>query len=284
MLDLFASSPLDLRKARLQEYNQYLLERDGEMNLEERTLSKREASIKRFETAPENTRAMDEAEFRKQYSAFDKRRVPPPEMLLLLALVKVNAAEAYGVAQNFQRTMQRALKNNDEAELRILCEEGYHTRILLSAANRYGIAVNEPYKPPSAMRILIGGIATMPMGIARPLTLAGEIIATLMFTKMFDIAQRVLKHDPETRDAVLERLTEITTDERGHISYNRMHSSAADLAETRLILPITARVMATALPEIVALGAYPLEVMKELPLLTDVKRLPETVRRESFVA
>jgi len=95
-------------------------------------------------------------------------------MLLLLALVKVNSAEAYGVARNFQRTMDRALKNNDDAELRTLCEEGYHTRILLSSANRYGIAVHEPYRPPSALRVLIGGIATAPMAIARPLTLAGD--------------------------------------------------------------------------------------------------------------
>lgn len=284
MLDLFASSPQDLRRARLAEYRQYLIERDGEMNLEERTLSRREATTGRYETPPATTREMDEKEFRKQYVAFDKKKATSPEMLLLLSLVKVNSAEAYGVAQNFQRTMNRALQNDDDAELRILCEEGYHTRILLSAANRYGIEVTEPYRPPSALRVLIGGIATAPMAIARPLTLAGEIIATLMFVKLLEITGRVLKHDPETRDAVEERLVEICTDERGHISYNRLHASALDLAQTRLILPITARIMSTVFPEIVALGAFPVNVLEELPLLTDPKRLPESVRRESFVA
>jgi len=284
MLDLFASAPKDLRRARLAEYREYLVERDGEMNIEQRTLARREATTGRYETPPAATREMDEAEFRKQYVSFDRQKTHSPEMLLLLSLVKVNSAEAYGVAQNFQRTMARALKNDDDAELRILCEEGYHTRILLSAANRYGIEVTEPYRPPSALRVLIGGIATAPMAIARPLTLAGEIIATLMFAKLLDITGRVLKHDPETRDAVEERLIEICTDERGHISYNRLHAGPADLAQTRLILPLTARIMASVFPEIVALGAYPVNVLEELPLLTDPRRLPESVQRQSFVA
>jgi hypothetical protein len=284
MLDLFATIPQDLRQARLLDYHDYLVERDGELNIAERTLSRREISIKKYETPPRETRAMDEAEFRRQYVSFEKKQKHSPEMLLLLALVKVNSAEAYGVSQNFQRTMDRALKNQDDAELRILCEEGYHTRILLSAANRYGIEVNEPYEPPSALRVLIGGIATAPMFMARPLTLAGEIVATLMFAKLLTASRRVLKHDPQTRDAIEERLVEICADERGHISYNRMHMGPMELAQTRLILPVTARLMASVFPEMVALDAFPLHVLRELPLITDPKRLPDSVRRNSFVA
>jgi hypothetical protein len=283
MFDLFAAAPKDLRRARLAEYRQYLVDRDGEIDLKLQTLSRREPAIKKYETRPALVRDMDAAEFRRQYVAFDKRKALSPEMLLLLALVKVNSAEAYGVARNFQRVMDRAMKNNDDAELRIMLEEGYHTRILLSAANRYGIEVTEPYHPPSALRVLIGAIATAPAAIARPLTLVGEIIATLMFAKLVGVTQRVLKHDPETRDAVTERVVEICTDECGHISYNRMHMSPAELAQTRLILPMTARIMSTVFPEIVALGAFPVDVMQELPLLNP-KNLPECVARNAFVA
>ncbi len=284
MHDLFAVAPKDFRAAKLAEYAQYLRDRDGEMDVEAQTLAKREATIATYETPPAALRDMDAAEFSRQYTAFDRRTPPAPEMLLLLALVKVNSAEAYGVSQNFQRTMARALRNDDDAELRILCEEGYHTRILLSAANRYGIELREPYRPPSALRILIGGIASAPMALARPLTLAGEILATLMFIKLVDANRRVLRHDPETRDAIEQRLLEIATDERGHITYNRLHCGTAELAQTRLILPITARIMATTFPEVVALGAFPAEVLSELPLLTDPRRLPEPVRRQAFVA
>jgi hypothetical protein len=205
-------------------------------------------------------------------------------MSLLLALVKVNSAEAYGVSRSFERTLSRALANDDDAELRILCEEGYHTRILLSAANRYGIDVRAPYRPPSALRVLIGGIATLPMALARPLTLASEIIATLIFLKLLEATRRVLAHDAETRDAIEERLLEICTDERGHISYNRLHSGPLELAQARLILPAVARAMAASFPEIVALGAYPLDVLGELVLLTDARQVPEAVRRDAFIA
>lgn len=283
MFDLFAAAPADLRRVRLKEYREFLVARDGDMNVQAGTLSRREAAVRRYETPPSDLRAMDEAEFRKQYTKLDKRKSLPKEMLLLLALVKVNAAEAYGVARNFQRTMDRALKNEDDAELRIMLEEGYHTRILLSSANHYGIEVREPYQPPSALRVMIGGIATAPMAIARPLTLAGEIIATLMFAKLIEVTQQVLKHDPETRDAVTERIVEICIDECGHITFNRMHMGPADLAQTRLILPLTARIMSTVFQEMVAIGAYPLDVMNELRNL-DPRHLPECVSRHAFVA
>ena len=283
-MDLFVTVPRELRAARLREYSCYLQERDGELDMAARTLSRRELLIARYEAPPATTRAMDEAEFLRQYRAFDLSRPPQPELMLLLSLVKVNSAEAYGVSRSFQRTLSRALANEDDAELRILCEEGYHTRILLSAANRYGIEVNAPYHPPSALRVLIGGIATLPMSVARPLTLASEIIATLIFLKLLDATRRVLAHDPETRDAIEERLLEICTDERGHISYNRLCSGPLELAQARLILPAVARVMATSFPEIVALGAYPHDVLHELGLLTDERRVPAQVRRDAFVA
>ncbi len=284
MLDLFASLSKDTRKGRLREYRDYLIDRDGELNIEERKLARREESIKRYETPPKTLRSMDEVEFRRRYVSFDKHDRPSEEMLLILALVKINSAEAYGVSRNYQRTMDRALKNEDDTELRILCEEGYHTRILLSSANHYGIEVNEPYRPPSALRLMIGGIATAPMFIARPLVLAGEIIATLMFAKLIETTERVLKNDPEARDAILERVMEICVDERGHTTFNRLHASAAELAETRLILPMTARIMSTVFSEMVALGAFPLDIMRELPLITEPNYLPAEVNRQSFLA
>ena len=170
MMDLFAAAPPALRRARLEEYHHYLVERDGEMNLHERTLSRREVSMKKYETLPKAVRDMDPDEFRRQYVKFEAGKSLPREMVLLLALVKVNAAESYGVARNFQRTLGRALKSDNDSELRILCEECYHTRILLSSANHYGIEARHPYRPPSALRIMIGGIATAPMALARPLT------------------------------------------------------------------------------------------------------------------
>ena len=284
MFDLFAAAPKDYRRERLQEYDRFLQERDGELDMKAWTLSKREAQMRRYETPPSSTREMDEGAFRDFYARFDPHDLPSKEVLLLLALVKVNAAEAYGVSQGVQRAYQRAVKDGDISELRLMCEEGYHTRLLLSAANLYGIEVNEPYRPPSALRVLIGGITYLPPGMARPLGLAGEIVGTLMFIKLLEVAREVLKDAPEVRDAIEERLLDICIDERGHISYNRMVMGAAGLAETRMLLPMVARSLRSVLPEVVALGAYPTRLWEDLPLITDPRRTPEVIRDQSFVA
>jgi hypothetical protein len=284
MRDLFLAAPKTMRKEKLGQYGAYLEERDGEVDLQARTLSKREPLMAKHEAQPAVTAVLDEVEFRRQYNKFDQRTLRDPEMLLLLGLVKVNSAEAYGVERNFQRVKARAEIERDDTLLRILCEETYHTRILLSSANHYGITLRDAYRPPSALRILIGSIATAPDAIALPLTLAGEFIATLMFTKLLEIVPRVLAHRPEIRDSIEERIVEICTDEHGHISFNRMLAGVTDFAELRLILPLAARVMRSVFPELVALGAFPMDVLKELPLLADPKLIPEPVRRQAFLA
>ena len=284
MRDLFLAAPKRLRAEKLAEYGAYLVDRDGDLDIQRRTLSKRETLIAKHEAPPSATAVMDEEAFRRQYNKFDKHTVPDHEMLLLLGLVKVNSAEAYGVECNFQRTLSRAESFGNDTLLRILCEETYHTRILLSSAKHYGIELRDPYRPPSALRIMINGIATAPDALALPLTLAGELIATLMFTKLLEIVPRVLKHAPTIRDAIEERIVEICTDEHGHISFNRMLAGTLEFAELRAILSATTRVMRTVFPEMVALGAFPTDILRELPLLADPKRIPEPVRRHAFLA
>jgi hypothetical protein len=81
MLDLFAAAPKDLREAKLREYKEFLIERDGDENLTDFSLSKREGQMKRFETRPPITRELNEADFRRQYKSFDKRKPPSEEMI-----------------------------------------------------------------------------------------------------------------------------------------------------------------------------------------------------------
>src|ERR1700760_358555 len=99
MLDLFANVNKDDRRSRLQEYRDFLIDRDGELNLDQRTLARREEWMKHYETPPRTVREMDREAFNKHYTSFDRRNPPSEEMLLLLALVKINSAEAYGVSR-----------------------------------------------------------------------------------------------------------------------------------------------------------------------------------------
>ena len=73
MFNLFAPMPLDARKSRLNDYRSFLRERDGHMDLERRTLERREESIARFEQAPARVRDIDRDQFAELYARFDRQ-------------------------------------------------------------------------------------------------------------------------------------------------------------------------------------------------------------------
>ena len=174
MLDLFRPLPLDARLENRAAYQKFLAARDGVVNLEKRTLTRREEGMARYMKPLPRVRGIDRALFDAQYASFDPKMATSPETLLLISLVKVNAAEAFGVNKFYEKVFRRAVKNNDALELTLLIEETYHTRILLSSAVLYGIEVTAPFRPPTALRALIGGIAYSPEFMSRPLTLAAK--------------------------------------------------------------------------------------------------------------
>jgi hypothetical protein len=279
-MDPFSAVSRTARPAILRQYREYLQARDGIVDVTNRTLSKREDAMQRFLVTGD--RWIDRELFARQSRRFDPRRNTPAETLLLLALVKVNAAEAYGVHRTIDGALQRA-RGSDDTELVLLVEEFYHTRILLSAARLYGIDVVAPARPHIALRALVTGIATLPDFLARPLTLAGEMMGVLVFLKLLDSARTVLKDAPAVRDAVEERLLEILIDEIGHVSFQRLSMGRAGLALTRALLPIVTRGLARSVPEVRALGAIPHAPVEGITALAR-RGLPETVRRNAFLA
>ena len=116
--------------------------------------------------------------------------------------------------------------------------------------------------------------------MARPLVLAGEILGTIMFMNLLQASERVLKHDPELRDSVQERLTEILVDELGHVSFNRMCLGGAGLAQARALVPIVALTLRSAIPEFSALGLVP---SPDTQVIAPTS-LPEAVRRTAYLA
>jgi hypothetical protein len=204
-------------------------------------------------------------------------------MLLLLTLVKLNAAEAYAVDTSYETQLRRAIKSNDGVEMTVLVEETYHTRILLTAARLYGIEIKAPYRPPSGLRALIGAIGKSPTSLARPLILASEVLGVLMFINLLEKTRSVLRHDPELRDSVEERLCEVLTDEIGHVSYNRACVGPIGMAQARAILPMVAIGLSRAFPEMNALGAMSSASGEDVTSLVAGRGLPEQVVRSAFV-
>jgi hypothetical protein len=280
-MEAFSPISKTARPAILRDYREFLQARDGVVDATQRTLSKREEAMRRFFIAGD--RSMDRELFQLQYEHFDPKRDTSREMLLLLALVKVNAAEAYGVQRTIDGALERAQRSDDDTELILLVEEFYHTKILLSAARLYGIDVPAPARPHFALRAFVSSIATLPDFLARPITLAGEMMGVLVFLKLLDAARTVLSDAPSVRDAVEERLMEILIDEIGHVSFQRLSMGRAGLALTKALLPIVALGLARSIPEVRALGAIPHAPVESITALAQ-HGLPETVRRNAFFA
>jgi hypothetical protein len=280
MLDLFSPLPVDARREHRTAYRQFLADRDGVLDVERRTLSRREEMMARHLRPVPHPRPLDRPLFDKQYADFDPRVETSPEMLLLLAIVKTNAAEAYGVSQGVASASKLLSKGHDDLELLLLVEETYHTKILLSTSLLYGVEVTAPYTPRAALRAIIGTIVTLPEFMARPLTLAAEIVGTIMFMNLLHLSARLLKDEPELRDAVEERVTEILTDELGHISYNRMCLGGAGLAQARVLVTLVALGLKNAIPEFSVLGLAPSPDTHAIAPTS----LPEVVRRSAYLA
>jgi hypothetical protein len=277
MLDPFTHVPEVARAEYRASYRQYLAERDGVLDPDRRQLSKREDRMRQLEGVAAS-RSLDRSLFDAQYAAFDPRRTTSPEMLLLLALVKVNAAEAYGVNATFDQTLARTARGQeDDTELTLLIEETYHTRILLSATRIYGFRVDQPYAPPLGLRSVIGVMSSAPAFLSRPIVFVSEVLGTIWFTRLFHLVERVLAHDPELRDAIQERLIEVLVDEIGHVTFNRLCLGPRGMLAARAMLPLVARGMGGIIPELEPLGLGP---SYDVGILAT---LPAEVQRAAFV-
>jgi hypothetical protein len=111
MLDIFKPLPLPDRRANLAAYQKFLVDRDGAVDVEKRQLSRREERMTRYERPLSRIREIDRELFTAQYASFNAKVETPPEALLLVSLVKINAAEAFGVNRNYERVLRRAVKN-----------------------------------------------------------------------------------------------------------------------------------------------------------------------------
>ena len=284
MFNVFKPMSMAERHAQRAAYQQVLTERDGLPDSEGRTLPRRETRMAQFTKPLPRLREIDHGLFYRQYAHFDPKLPMSPELVLLLAMVKVNAAEAYGVKRTIDAVGKQALASGDNLELQVLLQEDYHTRILLSSACLYGLTVDAPYDPAASLRAFIGAIAATPDFLARPLTLAGEIVGTLLFVNLLEWVRQNLGHDSQLRDAIEERIIDVLIDEIGHISYNRMHMGALALAQTRAVLPFALGGVTSVAPELALLGVLPKHPGRSIASLYASNRLPESIRKQAFFA
>lgn len=207
--------------------------------------------------------------------------VADPVLLLLLAILRMNAGEAYGVevvrrqrgagpARSLARLLERLVAN----------EEIYHTRILTGTARHFGLPAPEGASaPPLALRLLIGALARSSGAVFHSVLLAAEISGVFQFNWVLQRVSAQFRDQPALREAIEARLLEVIGDEIGHIAFNRLLVGAHGLAAARGLAAQVASAGPLMTPELGALGFK--DAMRGFARF-DLAALPAEARRRAF--
>ncbi len=285
MSSFFSHVPEAPREDLLADYLQFLETRNGTLSIAE-DFPHRERWLAQANTAVVRHQGkVDQQLFEASWSRFDRRAAEHPALVALLAFVKMNAGEAYGV-EVVSRTRHKKPEANavfDRVERVLGKEETYHTRILLGATHQF--EVPEPagrWTPPFAVQALIAGLAHAPKGLFHPILLGAEVGGVFVFNWMLNRIGTLFRDEPELRESLEARMMEILIDEIGHVAFNRLAVGPAGLSAARQLAPAVAHYGAGIHPEFQVLGW-------SKPTLADFDRfdlssLPEEARRRAFFA
>lgn len=171
---------------------------------------------------------IDADRFNRNYGSFDEPDVSAEEAALL-AFVKINAGEAYGV--QVTTAARAAMLDRPElcfqVEKAVLQEETYHTRLLVGAIQHFdGLALGDAWRPTWPLRLLIGALVHVPAAVFHPILLGSEIAGVYAFNWLLQRIGSLFPDDPAVRESMEERLVEVLVDEVGHIAYNRVQVGA----------------------------------------------------------
>ncbi len=275
------------REALLGEYIAYLERRNGRIEPGSGVLPEREISLAAMdEAARRRVEPLSQAQFDRLWSDFDpSAAAQDPKMLLLLLFSKMNGGEAYGVRvvkavhgkrwQHAEDLPTRAIQYAQE-------EEEYHTRILVGAANHYGIQVRRQYVPSAALKVLIGGLAYAPKPLFHPVLYGAEVAGVYIFNWTLGQISRWIKDDPRLVEALEQRLVEVLVDEIGHVGFNRLVLGEPGRKLGQFLAGQTLRGLPVITPELRPVG-FDDAALRGFARF-DLPDLPEEVRRRGFFA
>ncbi len=250
------------RKRHLDAYADWMEARNGEIDLPQRQLSRREALIADITRAPVRWQGpFDREGFLQRFHgagnpALDART------LWLLAIAKANEGESYGVDKELRRYLAAGVPHDDRTELYVFLEEQYHSRMLQEACRTCGLDVE--FRPPHwPMRIIIHGIYYLPDRLRWPLALCGEALGATIFRVLVENCV-LFSEEPAVAERLHALVSEIWRDEVLHVAYLRARVGPAGLRLAQAILPLVMRQLMRDVPQLAELGCDRAELVHRL--------------------
>lgn len=241
------------RVRHLEDYLAFLGERDGEIDTDACTLSKRESYFRDLGAKPVEWEGETDAEgFYRHFRGTGTPEIGP-RTVWLLAAAKANVGEAYGVEvelASFRKRPDRATEN--PLYLHLMFEEQYHTRILGEICRTCGVEP-ERREPPWIQRVMIHAMMQLPDRLRWIPILAGEVLGSEVFKLLREGVQHY-GEQPEVEDRLRSLLTEIWIDEVFHVAYLRAKLGPLGIRVARRLLPLVARSVMRDVPQLHRLG------------------------------
>jgi len=266
----------------LLEYERFLTERNGRLAADA-GFERRDALMDDLAALPGRYEGVvDEDRLRRANNGDDVPGLSEEE-LAVLAFVKVNAGEAYGV--EIVTAARERYHRRDEPLYRVERvlgrEETYHTRMLLGVTNHFGdLDLGDGWRPPLPLKVLIFALAKAPAAIFHPILLGAEYAGVYTFNWLLERTKSLFPDQPDVRESMERRLIEILIDEVGHVAYNRIAVGNAGLRVARSLSAQVTKSQDVMNPEAVALG-FNADARSGVTDF-DHRQLPEEVRRRAF--
>jgi hypothetical protein len=247
------------RTRHLDAYACFLEQRDGTIDLANRTLSQRELFFRDVERKRVTWKGgIDPEGFWQRFLGTGK---PPVDArtLWLIALAKANEGETYGVELELQRLARRNHAGVDRREIYLLLEEQYHSRILAEACRTCGFELK--LQPPRwSMRLVIRLIQVLPEWVRWVPVLCGEVLGSTVFKLLRDNCD-LFAADPAVEARLHSLLSEIWLDEVLHVAYLRARLGPRSLRAAQALLPLVVTILMKDVPQLRDLGCDPAELL-----------------------
>lgn len=256
------------REAQLRDLERFFEQRDGEVDLPNLRLSKREEYMRPREAlAPRWPLSFDREAFHQAFYRRDRSRLDPREAWLV-SLARCNESESYGVGEDYKRFMRGECRTAKPPEITILVEERYHIRMLLDACRVFGLDV-ELQRPRWLMRMMIRSMHYLPDSIRYIPIVCGEVLGTIVFGRLRD-ATDLFADDPEVEERLHAYLSEITLDEIAHVLFCRARMGPVSLRVARLMGPLVALALVKDVPQLRDIGLDRREIVRRMRLGVEV--------------
>ncbi len=267
--DPFRALTREERDLHLADYLRFLEERDGAIDFEHLTLSRREMCFEELRRKPVEWKGpIDRVAFDRNFASAGNSELDRRTAWLVVA-TKANTGESYGVDHELRRIAESGEDpSKDEFHLRMLMQEAYHTRILHEACRTAGVEVDTP-RPHWNQRLMIHCVMRLPDNMRWVPVICAEVVGCAVFETLFHNCD-VFASEPAVEERLRSLLSEIWLDEILHVAYLRARVGPIGLAVARRLLPIVARAAMLDLKQLAALGASEAQVLERVRAGLDV--------------